>query len=226
MSTYSGSTFDGLDGKDIVINATAQTNKFIATDTYDQYNTTGANMEFRTGGLSSTYTFKDSSGAPNTSLVARNGLFTGNITAQYQTISPLASQTVPGVTITGPVLNSDNLLPLLKVEKTQGGVTSEFVNVSPSYPVLKLSNNSSGATYLQYSQASNLLSGSSISSLIGKNTSSNANSFLLQYYYDTLEANRNSLYELGVMQIQHWKYTNQHEQVLQQLPVPLLSMVI
>jgi hypothetical protein len=190
MSTYSGSTFDGLDGKDIVINATAQTNKYIATDTYDQYNTTGANMDFRTGGLSSTYTFKDSSGAANTALVARDGLFTGSLTGQYGTFTAITSQTVPAMNITGPVLNSDNSLPLLKVEKTQGGVTSEFINVSPSYPVLKLNNNSSGATYLQYSQASNLPSGSSISNLIGKNTSSNANSFLLQYYYDTLEANR------------------------------------
>jgi len=190
MSTYSGSTFDGLDGKDIVINATAQTNKFIATDTYDQYNTTGVNMDFRTGGLSSTYTFKDSSGAANTSLIARNGLFTGAITSQYQTISPQASQTVPAVTITGPYLNNNANIPLLKVEKTQGGVNSEFSNISESYPVLKLLNTSSAPTYLQYSLAENLQSGSSISHLFGKNTSSNANAFLLQYYYDTLEANR------------------------------------
>lgn len=190
MSSYSGSTFDGLDGRDIVINATAQTNKFIATDTYDQYNTTGANMDFRTGGLSSTYTFKDTSGAANTSLVARNGLFTGAITAQYQTISPIASQTVPGVTITGPYLNNNANIPLLKVEKTQGGVNSEFSNISESYPVLKLLNTSTSPTYLQYSLAENLPSGSSISHLLGKNTSSNANAFLMQYYYDTLEANR------------------------------------
>lgn len=190
MSSIPGSTFDGLDTANIVIDATAQTKNYTATDTENQYQTTATNMSFKTASSNSTYTFKDGTGAANTSLVARDGLFTGAITAQYQTITPIPSQTVPGVTITGPYLNNNANIPLLKVEKTQGGVNSEFSNISESYPVLKLLNTSSSPTYLQYSQATNLPSGSSISHLFGKDTSSNANAFLMQYYYDTLEANR------------------------------------
>lgn len=187
----SGNWFDGVVSTPTVTASTNEANQFIANSSTNQYITTASSMTLWVrGSTNSTFSFNDSSQTPNSSLLAKNGLFTGQVTSQYQTISPQSSQTVPGVSITGPVLNSDNLLPLLKVQKTQGGVTSEFTNVSPSYPVLKLFNTSSTPTYVQYSQAENLQSGSSISHLFGKNTSSNANAFLLQYYYDTLEANR------------------------------------
>ena len=189
MST-AGSTFDGINGSNIIINATAQTKNYIATDTDDQYRTSSANMGFKTIGTNSTYTFKDGTGAANTSLIARNGLFTEAVTSQYQTITPIASQTIPGVTISGPILNSDATIPLLKVQKTAGGYAGFFENYSPGYPPLYVNNTYSTAAYLQYSQSPNMPTTQTVSHVFGKDTSSNANSFLLSYYYNTLEANR------------------------------------
>lgn len=178
--SYPGLSFDGLDSRDIdttgsiitsgpIINTSEDVAAYyVATDSSNQYRANSTTVDLK----STTSTTPVFNLKANNDTTANSTLNVGNI----QAVSLQATTTIQGNALIASTTNS---------------ISTDVTNSSSTNPTIRVTNNSSNTTVpTQQSFAPNLPEGGNTTIALGKNTSSNSNTFYLKYNHESVEDNR------------------------------------
>lgn len=178
--SYPGLSFDGLDSRDIdttgsiitsgpIVNTSQDVAAYyVATDSSNQYRANSTTVELK----STTSTTPVFNLKANNDTTANSTLNVGNV----QAVSLQATTTIQGNALIASTTNS---------------ISTDVTNSSSTNPTIRVTNNSSNTTVpTQQSFAPNLPEGGNTTIALGKNTSSNSNTFYLKYNHESVEDNR------------------------------------
>ncbi|MEY3153036.1 MAG: hypothetical protein RLZZ333_1633, partial [Bacteroidota bacterium] len=178
--SYPGLSFDGLDSRNIdttgsiitsgpIVNTSQDIAAFyVATDSSNQYRANSTTVDLKST-TSSTPVFNLKA---NNDTTANSTLNVGNV----QAVSLQATTTIQGNALIASTTNS---------------ISTDVTNSSSTNPTIRVTNNSSNTTVpTQQSFAPNLSEGGNTTIALGKNTSSNSNTFYLKYNHESVEDNR------------------------------------
>ncbi|MEY3400495.1 MAG: hypothetical protein RLZZ86_92 [Cyanobacteriota bacterium] len=178
--SYPGLSFDGLDSRNIdttgsiitsgpIVNTSQDIAAFyVATDSSNQYRANSTTVDLKST-TSSTPVFNLKA---NNDTTANSTLNVGNV----QAVSLQATTTIQGNALIASTTNS---------------ISTDVTNSSSTNPTIRVTNNSSNTTVpTQQSFAPNLPEGGNTTIALGKNTSSNSNTFYLKYNHESEEDTR------------------------------------
>jgi len=178
--SYPGLSFDGLDSRDIdttgsiitsgpiVNNSQDVAAYYVATDSSNQYRANSTTVDLK----STTSTTPVFNLKANNDTTANSTLNVGNV----QAVSLQATTTIQGNALIASTTNS---------------ISTDVTNSSSTNPTIRVTNNSSNTTVpTQQSFAPNLPEGGNTTIALGKNTSSNSNTFYLKYNHESVENTR------------------------------------
>jgi len=190
--SYVGLSFDGLDSRtvdttgEIITTGTNVAAHFIANDQALQYRSTSGNIDFQsTVSTTPQFNLKNINGS-----VLNSTLNTGILSTSETNITTNLGNVPSLLTVTGFSDPSNSLVRVTR-NTSSDGKAADLTNTSASNSTLIIRNNSSNTIVpTQQAFAPNLPEGGNTTIALGKNTSSNSNTFYIKYNHESLEDNR------------------------------------
>jgi hypothetical protein len=190
--SYVGLSFDGLDSRtvdttgEIITTGTNVAAHFIANDQALQYRSTSSNIDFQsTVSTTPQFNLKNINGS-----VLNSTLNTGILSSRETNITTNLGNVPSLLTVTGFSDPSNSLVRVTR-NSSSDGTAADLTNTSASNSTLVIRNNSSNTIVpTQQAFAPNLPEGGNTTIALGKNTSSNSNTFYLKYNHESVEDNR------------------------------------
>jgi len=190
--SYVGLSFDGLDSRtvdttgEIITTGSNVAAHFIANDQALQYRSTSSNIDFQsTVSTTPQFNLKNINGS-----VLNSTLNTGILSSSETNITTNLGNVPSLLTVTGFSDPSNSLVRVTR-NSSSDGTAADLTNTSASNSTLVIRNNSSNTIVpTQQAFAPNLPEGGNTTLALGKNTSSNSNTFYLKYNHESVEDNR------------------------------------